>query len=684
MRNETQPFTRLFKAAAVLLFRRRVLLSGVCLFTVGTQTGHAQSLDYSAFETLFGEPVTSSVTGKPQRASDLPTDIQIITSDQIVSSGAQSVPDVLRMVAEVDVRSYSTLGANISIRGNDAAGGSHTLVLVDGRQVYLDGYNYTDWGLLPASLRDIRQIEVVRGPNSALYGFNASGGVINIVTRDALHENKSYIHLNGGSLGNFGGEFVASHKFSDQFAAKLSLNGLEADEYTDARSRGTLPRTHALNASLDLRGQITPKIDWQLSGTIGKETSPFWVDVGTYVDIAPLSKSLEGKINADTSWGLVEFKAYENGFDSSVSDVISTQNLNIPIAFGYKLNTTDAQLSDTITLNNRNDLRLSVEYRYMDLTAQQSGVKMSNEYDMLAAGSAVWDYRILPQLTLTNAVRVDALYVPRMRNSGVPDASLSDSHHYMEPSFNSRLRYDAKKVGVFGLNVARGIQLPALFDFAPTQNFGPAAVLNNPALVPSTTINVGLNYSRKINPINANFSLSLFAQRTSNMLGTPFASNFSYDPPFTVTVRPENYGRVDDAGGEARLEGITTFGLNWDLSYAMSAVRDPDKASTINFQRQTPVNSVIGGFSYKIGKFELSSHARWQSHYQDVVARLTDLSIENMKIPGFVTLNARVAWHFDKRFLLSLSGDQLADPELRETAGLRIQRRLLGGLTAQF
>ncbi len=676
--------THVTRRPAILPFRNQLIFSTLCLMALNAGNAHAQTLDYNAFETLFGEPVTSSATGKPQRASDLPTDMQIITHDQIVSSGAQSVPDVLRMVAGINVRSYSTLGANVSIRGNDAAGGSRTLVLVDGRQVYLDGYNFTDWGLLPVSLRDIRQIEVVRGPNSAVYGFNASGGVINIVTRDVLHENKSYIHLNGGSLGNFGGELVASHKFSSQLAAKLSLNGFQADEYRDARSRGTILKTHTLNASLDLRGQITSQIDWQLSGTIGQERTPFWADLGTYAVTNPLSKSLEGKINADTSAGLIEFKAYQNSYTSGAYDTVSALGMTLPIDFDYSLDTTDTQLSDTISLNSQNDLRLAAEYRYTTLSAREAGMQLASEYDMLAAGSVVWDYRILPDLTLANAVRLDAFYVPSMRNPLPAYGEISASHQYIEPSFNSRIRYDAGAAGVFGLNVARGIQLPALFDFAPTMSFGAATILNNASIMPSTTINIGLNYSRNIRPVGAYFSLALFAQRTSNMLGTPFSPNFNYSPPATLTTQPENYGRVDVAGGEARLNGSVLAGLKWDLSYAMTVVRDLNKSSLINFQRQTPVNSVIGGFSYNLGKFELSSHVRWQSHYQDIIADFSRLTLNNVKIHGFVTLNARIAWHFDKRFILSLSGDQLADPELRETSGLRIQRRLLGGLTAQF
>src|SRR4051794_587561 len=76
------------------------------LLVYGGGASRAQSVDYQAMEQLFGEPVTTSVTGKPQRAADAPADIEIITQDDIRRSGATNVPDVLAFITGVDVRTY--------------------------------------------------------------------------------------------------------------------------------------------------------------------------------------------------------------------------------------------------------------------------------------------------------------------------------------------------------------------------------------------------------------------------------------------------------------------------------------------------------------------------------------------------------------------------------------------------
>src|ERR1700691_2281558 len=97
---------RAARARAVLVWA--VLLPAVgavvvCAFA-GGNAALAQPVDYGAFEQIFGEPVTTSVTGKPQRVTDAPANIEIITQDDIRRSGAINIPEVLQFVTGLDVR----------------------------------------------------------------------------------------------------------------------------------------------------------------------------------------------------------------------------------------------------------------------------------------------------------------------------------------------------------------------------------------------------------------------------------------------------------------------------------------------------------------------------------------------------------------------------------------------------
>ena len=111
---------------------------------------------------MFGEPVTTSATGQPQRASEVPADMEIVTAEQIRRTGADTLPDVLRFVAGIDVRQYGLQDASVGIRGYDTALNPRVLVLLDGRQVYQDDYGLTVWSLIPVALSSIRQIEIIR------------------------------------------------------------------------------------------------------------------------------------------------------------------------------------------------------------------------------------------------------------------------------------------------------------------------------------------------------------------------------------------------------------------------------------------------------------------------------------------------------------------------------------------
>ncbi len=100
---------------------RGLLLAGVSAFAITAiaRNASAQSVDYGALEELYGEAVTTSVTGKPQKASEAPANLTIITQDDIRRSGTNNIPDILQFVAGIDIRRYGAADADVAIRGYD-------------------------------------------------------------------------------------------------------------------------------------------------------------------------------------------------------------------------------------------------------------------------------------------------------------------------------------------------------------------------------------------------------------------------------------------------------------------------------------------------------------------------------------------------------------------------------------
>ena len=111
---------------------------GMAMLLTAGGAAHAQSMDFGALESLFGEPVTTSVTGSPQRASEVPASMTIITADEIRRSGARDIPGILRHVPGINVLQWTNDQADVGVRGYNQAYSSRLLVLVDGRQVYAD------------------------------------------------------------------------------------------------------------------------------------------------------------------------------------------------------------------------------------------------------------------------------------------------------------------------------------------------------------------------------------------------------------------------------------------------------------------------------------------------------------------------------------------------------------------
>lgn len=141
---------------------------------------------------FYGEEVIVTASHVPVKNNELPVSATVITSTEIDTFGARNLGDVIKLTFGTFPKTTGFLGSQVSgnIRGSSA---QQILILVDGQRVnspLLGGY---DLGDLPTD--NIERVEIVRGPVSALYGSDAIGGTINIITKKAPGENKAGIIL---------------------------------------------------------------------------------------------------------------------------------------------------------------------------------------------------------------------------------------------------------------------------------------------------------------------------------------------------------------------------------------------------------------------------------------------------------------------------------------------------------
>src|SRR5258707_6717750 len=164
----------------------RVLLPLLVAFSLAAQQPAPAPPKTIGEVTLFGEeqPRIEAATKTEIPISKAPSSVTVITAKQIAESDARTVPDLLRLVAGVNVR-WNPMIQTVDIRGfGENPFSSRLLLLIDGSPT-----NSGDTGGFPLSpsfdyfpIQNIKRIEIVRGPGSSLYGENAFWGVINIVT----------------------------------------------------------------------------------------------------------------------------------------------------------------------------------------------------------------------------------------------------------------------------------------------------------------------------------------------------------------------------------------------------------------------------------------------------------------------------------------------------------------------
>lgn len=174
---------------------------------VNGQEAEQDLFDLSLEELMNIEIVSASK--KAESSFKSPLSSSVVTRDEIITSGATTIEEALRLVPGMLVREETNGNFDVHIRGNDNlppgnfsfyTENSMSLVMIDGRPVYNYINGGTMWEALPISIVDVERIEVVRGPATALYGPNAVTGAINIITRTP-EEKEISVH-GGAQLGN--------------------------------------------------------------------------------------------------------------------------------------------------------------------------------------------------------------------------------------------------------------------------------------------------------------------------------------------------------------------------------------------------------------------------------------------------------------------------------------------------
>jgi iron complex outermembrane receptor protein len=212
------------------------------------------------------QEVVVTATRQEEKISSVPANTTVITEKDIKNSTAYDIPDLLRNQVGVHVNDIAGNRRNytVDLRGFGETASLNTLVLVDGRRINEADLSGTDWSLIP--LDRVKRIEIVRGGRgSILYGDNASGGVINIITKEG-QAFRTGAEIDGGSYDTLkGAAFVSGTQSKLSYA--LSGSYLTSDGYRNNSG------TETKDLGLNLGYFQNDKVKWKLSSGFHKDST---------------------------------------------------------------------------------------------------------------------------------------------------------------------------------------------------------------------------------------------------------------------------------------------------------------------------------------------------------------------------------------------------------------------------
>lgn len=223
------------------------------------------------------DEVVVTATRTENKASNIPLPIQVISAKNIQLSGSQKLIDILQMQTGLVIANNplgtalqgypNPFGDGIQMQGLDPA---YTLILVDGEP--LIGRNAGIINLGRIAIGNIKQIEIIRGPATCLYGSDALAGVINIITQEPI-KNSAQFQTHYGTNNTLGltgtGALVGKKIGLELFANRYSSNGYDFDKNIYGK---TVDPFHDYSANAKLTYHIDDKTKFTLSGRFFTET----------------------------------------------------------------------------------------------------------------------------------------------------------------------------------------------------------------------------------------------------------------------------------------------------------------------------------------------------------------------------------------------------------------------------
>ena len=610
----------------------------------------ASDLDRMPIEDL-AKIAISSVSKTTQPLSDAAASIYVITHEDILRSGAASLPEILRLapnlfIAQTSASQYVITARGFSGNGADQNYSDKLLVLIDGRSVYTPLYSGVYWDMQGVLPEDIDRIEVISGPGATLWGANAVNGVINIITRKSADTQGGYAELTGGNLtrsvslryGGRIGDDLAWRAYVTDFADRATATAAGANAH-DAWSRPQggfrLDWTPSTADTVTLQGDAYRGQENQLGGADS--------DIG--------GENLLGRWNHAWDGGAaLQVQAY---FDR-------TQRKTLDGGGSLALDTWDLDLQHSFAFGRRNQIvwggGVRVDQYQLNGPPQLTFAPPSRTLTLA-------DLFVQDSFSLTDAAKL----ILGLKLEDDPYAGVSALP-------NARLSWKAADGVLVWAAVSQAIRSPTPFDRDVQEKLGDTLFLVGGADFRPERL-TAYEIGARLQPApQMSVSVSVYDNDYAELRSVEF------NP---VTLLPLFWGN------RLRAE---TYGLEAWGDYALTpAWRIAASADLFNEHV-----TFAPGASQLLGAAQLGDDPRLQTslrssanlgHHVSFDAELRHVGpLPNPHLPAYTELDSRLAWSLNDQVQLSLAGFNLLNPRHQEFAAPAdpVQRSVVAGLQWRF
>ncbi len=498
-----------------------------------------------------------------------PATATIITRQDIVHSGYNSVSQLLRFVAGVDFFQTGDAGFSVGMRGVNGLHSNNVLILVDGRPIFSPVRNTNQCALIPEVPDDIERIEVIRGPGSVLYGSNAFSGVINIITRmpEAIHG----VQLTA-SAGTFSDELY-SLTSGDRFGRwSCKLVSAWTQKNSTAEHDRQVKGLWKMSGELNFESRPDSSFNLSFGFSRGK------LQVASAIPIMPFDQDgFDGFLRSRFNWNDRKLDIWWRHFDTS-GDAVPSDRLR------WKFDIVDLLFQDRYILG-PHTLVGGVEGRFSNLGATTYD-QWHNQFVGSLFGEDRWKF----------SSRVDIF-------AGLRVDYQTEAHQALAPRLS--VVYSLKDNQSMRFSASRAFKYPSYLQNYIKLGSGIFHHTGNPDLDPENLTSVELAY-QLFNPSALSISTSVFYNYYDDIIDMKYRAG-DHD----VSVTYENLYDMNLYGLELGFQYryMINLLLRGNYSYAWKQKREGMTYGPV------PANQINGEIRYDFDRgFWIDMRLHWQDH----------------------------------------------------------------------